>query len=173
MNVQIEIISQPLDDLLGQLMKRTGEAQPFLQALGEDMVERIKGRFVTATAPDGTAWAPNSAATLARYIQSRGKTASKKKSAAGKKAPPSKRPLTDHGDLSMGIHYQAGDDGLLIASPAPQAFMMQFGGTKSQFPNLWGDIPARAFFPMRPDGSLYQAEEDEIVSSLAYYLSVQ
>jgi phage gpG-like protein len=23
--------------------------------------------------------------------------------------------------------------------------MMQFGGTKSQFPHLWGDIPARPF----------------------------
>ena len=25
------------------------------------------------------------------------------------------------------------------------AAMQQFGGTKSQFPHLWGDIPARPF----------------------------
>ncbi|WP_248594777.1 hypothetical protein [Candidatus Accumulibacter contiguus] len=27
------------------------------------------------------------------------------------------------------------------------AAMQQFGGTKARFPHLWGDIPARPFFP--------------------------
>jgi hypothetical protein len=75
--------------------------------------------------------------------------------------------------MSRGIHYQVNGDALLVASPAPQAFMMQFGGTKAEFPHLWGDIPARPFFPVQPDGSLYQVEEDAIVDALTHYLTIE
>lgn len=29
--------------------------------------------------------------------------------------------------------------------------MMQFGGTKAQFPHLWGDIPARPYIGFSED----------------------
>ncbi len=32
------------------------------------------------------------------------------------------------------------------------AAMQNFGGTKAEFPNLWGDIPARPFFPNAEQG---------------------
>jgi phage gpG-like protein len=70
------------------------------------------------------------------------------------------------------MHYEVGTDELLVASPAPQAFMMQFGGAKADFPHLWGDIPARPFFPVRRDGTLYPAEESDIVDSLRQYLTL-
>jgi phage gpG-like protein len=34
----------------------------------------------------------------------------------------------------------------------PYAAMQNFGGTKAEFPHLWGDIPARAFFPDKARG---------------------
>jgi phage gpG-like protein len=49
--------------------------------------------------------------------------------------------------------------------------MQQFGGTKAQFPNLWGDIPARPFLPITADGALYPAEESLIVDTLQRYLA--
>lgn len=167
MSQHIEINNGSVDQLLKQLGQRAGDMEPFLRALGEDMVERIKGRFGTGTAPDGVPWAPNSTTTLSRYIQSRGRR-------SGGRAPaaPAKRPLIASGEMSRGIHYQVGTDALLVASPAPQAFMMQFGGTKTDFPHLWGDIPARPFFPVRRDGTLYPAEESDIVDSLRQYLTL-
>lgn len=32
-----------------------------------------------------------------------------------------------------------------MGSARPYAAMMHFGGTKPEFPHLWGDIPARPF----------------------------
>lgn len=168
MNQHIEINNTSVDQLLKQLADRAGDMEPFLRALGEDVVERIKGRFGTSTGPDGVPWAANSAATLARYVQSHGRRTGKRAQAA-----PAKRPLIASGEMSRGIHYQVNADALLVASPAPQAFMMQFGGTKAQFPHLWGDIPARPYFPVQPDGSLYPAEEQEILDALTHYLTVE
>jgi phage gpG-like protein len=164
----IEVASGPVDQLLAQLVERVGDTEPFLRSLGEKMAERIKGRFETSQAPDGTPWRANSAATLARYIQSRGGKApgAKRKGAA----VPGKKPLIASGEMARGIHYQVGDDSLLVASPAPQAFMQHFGGTRAQFPHLWGDIPARPFFPIQPDGTLYPVEEEAIVDALRDYL---
>lgn len=168
MSSYIEINNNAVGQLLQQIEQRAGDMEPFLRALGEDMVERIKERFGRSTGPGGIPWAPNSAVTLARYIQSRGKPSKKKP-----RAQPAKRTLIASGEMSRGIHYQVSDEALLVASPAPQAFMMQFGGSKAEFPHLWGDIPARPFFPVQPDGSLYQVEADAIVDALTHYLTVE
>ncbi len=34
---------------------------------------------------------------------------------------------------------------MLLGSPMEYAAMQQFSGKKSEFPHLWGDIPARPF----------------------------
>ncbi|OON62294.1 hypothetical protein B0920_02105 [Massilia sp. KIM] len=167
MTSQIEISNQATTELLDQLARRTGDMEPFLRALGEDMVERIKMRFGSGVGPDGVHWAANSPVTLARYIASRGRRSSKRAAAA-----PAKKPLVASGEMARGMHYQVRGDALVVASNTPQAFMMQFGGRKAEFPHLWGDIPARPFFPIRPDGSLYAAEESDIVDSLRHYLTV-
>ena len=167
MNSHIEINNQASSDLLQQLAERVGDMEPFLRALGEDMVERIKMRFGTSVGPDGTAWEANSPVTLAKYIQSRGRRSGKRTGAA-----PAKKPLVASGEMGRGIHYQASGESLLVTSSTPQAFVMQFGGTKAEFPHLWGDIPARPFFPIRRDGMLYPAEESDIVDSLRQYLTL-
>jgi phage gpG-like protein len=162
----IQVTTGPVDQLLAQLRQRTGDLEPFARALGEDMVERIKVRFGTGKAPDGTPWKPNSPVTLARYIQSHG---GRRRQQA---TPPTKKPLIASGEMSRGIHYQVSEGSLVVASPAPQAFMQQFGGTKGEFPHLWGDIPARPFFPIQANGTLYPAEEEEIINALRHYLTL-
>ena len=96
-----------------------------LQVVGLKLVESTKQRFAAGVGPDGAPWQANTAATLARKSGS--------------------KPLVNHGDLERQISYAVSGDVLEVFSTQAQAAMMQFGGTKAEFPHLWGDIPARPF----------------------------
>jgi phage gpG-like protein len=41
--------------------------------------------------------------------------------------------------------------------------MMNFGGTKAQFPHLWGDIPARPFMPISKLPNQWEKDIVEII----------
>lgn len=143
----IELTNRSGLDYLHALIARGQNLRPVLAEIGEDMTESTKRRFSTAKAPDGTPWAPNSATTIARYsdlfARKKDGTLSKKSEAkiAGKK------PLTgETRALATTINYQiTGDNTVGIGSPMVYAAMQNFGGKKSDFPHLWGDIPARRF----------------------------
>jgi phage virion morphogenesis protein len=108
------------------MLQRSGNLRPLLLEIGEDLVDATHQSFYTATSPDGTPWKDNSDVTLARKT--------------------STTPLTDKGDLAASIHYSViGNESVEVGSNMVQAAMMQYGGTKAQFPHLWGDIPARPF----------------------------
>ena len=133
---------------LQRLRARTDNLAPVLKAIGEDLVESTKQRFGSSTAPDGTPWAPNSQVTISRYLGlSRGnfkKDASLSKKGEARQS--SKKPLTgETGALAGQIHYQVTGNVLEVGSSMEYAAMQQFGGKKADFPNLWGDIPARPF----------------------------
>ena len=114
--------------------------------MGEDITESTKQRFETGTAPDGSAWPLNSVLSTLLYKQG-------------------DKPLVDHGYLAESIHYQTlGNTGVAIGTNKVQAAMMQFGGTKAQFPHLWGDIPARPYI------GLSAADGQDILEILADYL---
>lgn len=68
--------------------------------------------------------------------------------------------------LAGSITTQATDSSALVGSNKPYAAMMQFGGTKSDFPHLWGDIPSRPYLPMDAEGGL-QPEAEEAILELA------
>jgi phage virion morphogenesis protein len=68
--------------------------------------------------------------------------------------------------LAGSITTQATDSSALVGSNKPYAAMMQFGGTKSDFPHLWGDIPGRPYLPMDAEGEL-QPEAEEAILNLA------
>jgi phage gpG-like protein len=53
----------------------------------------------------------------------------------------------------------------VFVAPLPYAAMMQFGGTKGQFPNLWGDIPARPYI------GFAQEQEDTILEIVTEWLA--
>lgn len=175
MSKTIDVKSQAVMAMLTQLRDRTDDMSPVLRTIGEDVTERIKQRFATATGPDGVPWRPNTQATLMRYLGKKGGFSKKtgKIGAKGKGLAISKKPLHgESGDLARQIFPQVISDSVMVKSSMIYAAMQQYGGSKGQFPNLWGNIPARPFFPVTPDGKLYPQEESMIVESLRQYLAI-
>lgn len=173
MAITITIDNSAVLSLLARLQERTSNMSPVLSAVGEDILERTKQRFSTATAPDGTPWAPNSQITLIRYLEKRGGFAGKsgKINAKGQKLAINKKPLMgETGDLARQFFVQTSAQDVTIGSTMIYAAMQQFGGTRSKFPHLWGDIPARPFLPVTKTGDLYPQEQEQIVSMLQDYL---
>lgn len=68
--------------------------------------------------------------------------------------------------LAASVTTQATDSSAMVGSNKPYAAMMQFGGDKSDFPHLWGDIPGRPYLPMDAEGKL-QPEAEEAILALA------
>ena len=53
--------------------------------------------------------------------------------------------LMGEGELLKSIEASRSGSNVIVGSSLEYAAMMQHGGTKAQFPNLWGDIPARPY----------------------------
>lgn len=155
----IELTDRSALDSLRGFIDRASNMQPVLKEIGEDMAESAKRRFETTTAPDGTAWAPNSPVTLARYGANfaRKKNGELTKSGAAKLA--NKKPGTgDTRMLGTTINYQVKDEtAVTIGSPMVYANTFQYGAASGEFgfgvyatrngsfPIPWGNIPARPF----------------------------
>lgn len=124
--ITIDINTGPVSEAMSRLQAQLEDMSVFMSDVAEMLVVSTKARFATGAAPDGTTWAANSAATLAR------------------KSDP--RPLFgSSGMLNSQIFPNSGSDFTGVASNRVYAAMMQFGGTKERFPHLWGNIPARPF----------------------------
>lgn len=124
--IEVKIDDSQIKRILQDLQRAVGDLSPAFKGIGEVLVESTKQRFADGKGPDGNAWAENSPATVERKGRN--------------------KPLIDEGTLGEQIHYQLiGNDTLEIGSPMEYAAMQQFGGTKAEFPHLWGDIPARPF----------------------------
>ena len=143
----IELVNRSGLDYLDGLVKRAMNMGPVLKEIGEDMSESTKRRFSSASAPDGTAWAPNSAVTLARYSSNfaRKKDGELTKRGAAKLA--NKKPGTgETRALGTTINYQLqGDEAVSIGSP------MVYAGTSITAPSRASSAsastrPARAAF---------------------------
>lgn len=159
---------------LQRLEQRLGNLQPVMAEIGEGIVDRAKARFATSKGPDGTPWAPNSPVTLAKVEAGIGKSGRKKDgslNARGALKLASKRPLVGESHaLETQIRHDASGNEVQISASTVYAAMQQFGGSKADFPHLWGDIPARPFLPVHQDGSLYPEEEALILNDLGEYL---
>ena len=174
----IDVKDTGVRDALTSLSKKFGNMQPVMQAIGDDIMERAKLRFTTGTGPDGRRWAPNARSTIEAYIGSQrgfgknrfdgGRGINKK----GQGLAISKKPLIGESkDLSTEFHVHADANSVTVGNTMRYAAIQQFGGTKAQFKNLWGDIPARPYFPIRENGFLYSDEQDKIMASLNDYLA--
>lgn len=169
----IEIQHQALTAALAQLVGRIENPAPFYATVGEDAVERIKQRFASATGPDGARWKSNTRATIMNYIKNRRGFSRKtgKILAKGQVLAASKRPLQGlSGDLARQVFSDPSYNDVTIGSSMIYAAMQQFGGSKAQFPRLWGNIPARQFMPIDAAGEIYPQEADYILEQLRDYL---
>lgn len=165
--------SQEASGLLLQLETKLGDASPVLTAIGEDMSERIKQRFATATAPDGSRWRPNTQVTIMNYLKARSGFSAKtgKISAKGQKLAIFKRPLQGlNNDLARQIVPVVKNNVLSVVNTMAYAAMQHYGGQKSQFPKLWGDIPSRRFMPLTLQGEMDEGEKDLVLDRLREYL---
>ncbi len=131
--ITLEIKEDQISAALAQVGAALASPLPVFQDFGEYLVDSTTKRFPTGRAPDGSVWAPKSPVTIA----ARG----------GRKTNRlDTRPLFGpSGALSSTISYEAFADRVEWGSPMVYAAMQQFGGSKSRFPHLWGNIPARPF----------------------------
>lgn len=158
-------------DALQALTKRMGNLKPALQAIGDDITERTKRRFETSTGPDGTAWAPNSDATLGIYSLRLGQSHRKKDGSLNKRGQArlaGKKPLIDTGELRRQIVPFASNSVLTVTATPAYAAIHQFGGQAGR--GLKVKIPARPFLPIKSNGDLYPQEQALILDTLQSFL---
>lgn len=147
--VTLKIKNDEITAGLSRLSAFMSDATPANQDIGEYLIVSTKERFGEGVSPEGAKWAPKSPTTLAAY-------------GARKSNRLDVRPLFGpSGSLSTQFSYHAKPESLEFGSPMIYAAMQQFGGTKAQFPNLWGNIPARPFLGVSPK------DESNIVAILA------
>lgn len=166
--ITVKIYDRQVLDTLNQLVNRAKNLRPAFAEIGEDLLDTTKRRFNAATSPDGTPWAANSPVTISRYLGTKDSNFKKDGSLSkrGQANSSAKKPLTgETKSLQSKINYQLqGGLGVSIGSPMVYAAMQQFGGTKSKFPHLWGNIPARPFLGISP------ADKTNILDILGTYL---
>ena len=154
--IKIEITDSGVVDAFNRLIAFGESPQGALMAIGEKVMDFTKQRFVLSVDPYGNPWAPNSDATLRAALHRSSKNFTKKGalSKKGNAYLAGKKPLIGNSkSLSTQFSYRVmGDNSVMISSPMIYAAMQNFGGTKAEFPNLWGDIPARPFFPNPEQG---------------------
>lgn len=155
MTITIEVNDQQIRHALSALVKAAGNPAPALKTIGEGLVTSTKERFSTSTGPDGERWADNAESTLQNYLKAFGGTFAKDGSLTkrGEKVSKAKKPLIgETKSLSTQIYSEiVGNMTLVVGSPMEYAAMQQFGGSKAEWPHLWGDIPARPFLGMDDD----------------------
>lgn len=148
--IQITTTGAGVHVTLSGLLHRMGNPRAGLKAIGELVVEFTKNRFAVSQDPYGTPWAPNRPSTLEALLGSHPKnlTSKGKVSARGARLLIGKKPLIgETKSLMSQFHWRVEGNAVEIRSSMIYAAMQQFGGRKANFPHLWGDIPARPFFP--------------------------
>ena len=149
-NLTIQIDSQPIQQKLTELAQHTQNMQPAFNAIGQEIRELIDLCFRDLRSPDSVNWAVLSPVTIAKRRNN------------------SNIPLTDTGTLRNSFTVIASNDFVEVGTNSPQAALMNFGGTKAQFPHLWGDIPAR---PFMPTSNLHEIWEQAAVKAVENYIA--
>lgn len=143
-NTDLEGMEQVNAQLL-RLLEHTSDLTPLMSDMGEHMVNSTHNNFETSTSPDGIRWEANSAVTLAAMLGKSDTNSSGRLNRRGSNRIMSKRPLVANHTLMQSIHYEAASTGVTIGTNMVYGAMMHYGGTKEEFPHLWGDIPARNY----------------------------
>ena len=142
--IHIDGLEQAQRQLL-RIMERGGNLSPVFSDMGEHMVNSTHDNFENATSPDGQTWAANSAATFASMLGAADGNKSGRVNKRGSNKIMSKRPLIANHTLIQSIRYEAASTGVTIGTNMVYGAMMHYGGSKSEYPHLWGDIPARNY----------------------------
>ena len=171
--IEISSEDQTVSAVLSRLLTGLQNPRPAMMAIGEDVTAISKQSFDRSASPDGDPWKPNSEVTLLHYLGKSGGNYRQdgRLSGKGTQRAMGKKPLIgDSRDLSRQFGYLAEAYSVMIYSTMPYAAMQQFGGTKAEFPHLWGDIPARQFMPLDDSGELSPAGQKTVLDAVNEYL---
>jgi len=133
--ITIDLQDADITHALGELEKVTADLTPALKLIGRKLVESTEERFTDRRAPDGKPWLGNSDLTIARKGFDHPLVGGTQDGDTGRRTQ-----MLQHMN-----HAQIEDNVLLVGNTMEYSAMQQFGGTKADFPHLWGDIPARPF----------------------------
>ncbi|MCL7931632.1 phage virion morphogenesis protein [Halomonas llamarensis] len=143
----INVNTAQVERAISELLNKGEDLTAPMKSIGEEMINRTQQRFRDKEAPDGTPWAANSPVTQKRKGHGRVLEG-------------------ESNELSKQFSYSAASDSVEWGSLMVYAAMQNFGGTKAEFPHLWGDIPAREFIGLSDD------DEDEVLAILADHLNL-
>ncbi|MEW5750351.1 phage virion morphogenesis protein [Pseudomonas lactis] len=149
--ITVELDHQRLQDVLRRVEWAVGDVAPLMRSIAAEMLSQTEENFAEEGRPD---WADLSDSTTERR--------------AKKGNWPGQILQVSAAGLAASISSRADDSSALVGSNKPYAAMMHFGGNKSEFPHLWGDIPGRPFLPMDTEGQL-QPEAEESILELAMH----
>jgi phage gpG-like protein len=173
----ITVDDKAVQEKLKALSDRGNDMSAVFETIGAKILERINRRFETSTGPDGVKWKANTAATLAIFASRlAASTKSKRKkdgslNAKGLREYANKKPLIASGVLKDKMHLEFTNKMLTIStdvSTRNYAAIQQFGGKTGRGHKV--TIPARPYFPIRLDGTLYPDEQAKIMEALNEYL---
>ena len=167
--IKIEITDSGVVDAFNRLIAFGENPHGALAAIGEKVIDFTKQRFDISEDPYGNPWEPNSDATLraALHLSTKNFTKKGRLSKKGVAFLSGKKPLIGASkSLSTQFSYRVMEDNsVTIFSTRKYAAMQNFGGNKAEFHNLWGDIPARPFFP-NPEQGLPEELRQDIIGVL-------
>ena len=145
--ITINANTDAIERAIQELINKGDDLTAPMKSIGEEMINRTQQRFRDKEAPDGTPWAPNSPVTEKRKGHGRVLEGESKQ-------------------LAKQFSYSASSEGVEWGSLMVYAAMQNYGGTKAEFPHLWGDIPSREFIGLSDD------DEDEVLGILADHFSL-
>lgn len=145
--ITINANTDAIERAIQELINKGDDLTAPMKSIGEEMINRTQQRFRDKEAPDGTPWAPNAPSTEKRKGHGRVLEGESKQ-------------------LAKQFSYSASSEGVEWGSLMVYAAMQNYGGTKAEFPHLWGDIPSREFIGLNDD------DEDEVLGILADHFSL-
>jgi phage virion morphogenesis protein len=149
--ITVEIEHQRLQDALRKVEWAVGDLAPLMRSAAAELLSQTEENFENEGRPD---WADLSDVTTGRREKSGNW--------------PGQILQISSAGLAASVTSAATDSSALVGSNKPYAAMMHFGGDKSEFPHLWGDIPGRPFLPMDTEGVI-QPEAEEAILELALH----
>lgn len=150
----IEINHQRLQQTLSQIESAVGDLKPLMQTIATELASQTEENFEHEGRPQWPELSDVTTENRAKHGHWPGQIL--QVSAAG---------------LAASITTHATDSSAMVGSNKPYAAMMQFGGEQADFPQLWGDIPGRAYLPMDTEGNLQPEAEEAILTSAFDYLA--
>jgi phage virion morphogenesis protein len=151
--ITVDLEHQRLQDALGKVEWAVGDLAPLMRGAAAELLSQTEENFENEGRPD---WADLSDVTTERREKSDNW--------------PGQILQVSSAGLAASVTSAATDSSALVGSNKPYAAMMHFGGEKSEFPHLWGDIPSRPFLPMDAEGVIQPEAEDAILELALHHL---